>query len=47
MEEEREEQEELVDDGKVHFPISGLIVIGIISLLMAICLVVILVVRNN
>ena len=45
-EEVQEVEENLVDDGKVHFPVAGLIIIGTISLLMIICFVIILVVRK-
>ena len=43
MEEERQEVEEIKDDGKVHFPVAGFIVIGVISVLMMICFIVLLV----
>ena len=44
---EKEEQEELVDDGKIHFPISGIIVIGVIVVLMVVCITSILVFRGK
>ena len=49
MEEEKkveEEKEELKDDGRIHFPISGLFVIGGIIILMIVCIVLIFVFRK-
>lgn len=45
MEEERKEIEEVdaeepADDGKIHFPLSGIIIIGTITLLMIVCIIV-------
>ena len=40
------EEEELEDDGKIHFPKSGLFLIGGIIFLMIICIVLILVLRK-
>lgn len=33
--------EELEDDGKIHFPLAGLIIVGVIVLAMVICLIII------
>lgn len=41
MNEELEEKEELKDDHKIHFPVAGLIVIGVLILAMIVCIIVI------
>ena len=49
MEEENKElaeEQELVDDGKVHFPKLGFVIIGVLAALMVACIVLILVFRK-
>lgn len=46
VEEIQDNQKEIVDDGKIHFPISGVfIIIGLVTL-MIICVILILVFRK-
>ena len=45
-EEKKEEIEELKDDGKIHFPLSGLFIVGGIIILMIVCIVLIFVFRK-
>lgn len=47
MEELEQEKEELKDDGKIHFPLSGLFLIGGIVLLMIACIVVLIILGNR
>ena len=47
MDEERKnEVEEIKDDGKIHFPLSGIFVIGGIIIFMIVCIVLIFVFRK-
>ena len=39
--------EELKDDGKIHFPMSGVFVIGGLVLLMVACIVVLIILGNR
>lgn len=41
MDEEKEIKEERNDDGKIHFPLSGLFIISGIILLMVVCIILI------
>ena len=43
---EKKEEEQLVDDGKIHFPKAGPIIIGVLLLLMIICVILIFVFRG-
>ena len=40
-------EEELKDDGKIHFPVGGFFLIGGIALLMIACIIVLIVLRNK
>ena len=39
--------EEIKDDGKIHFPVFGLVVVSVLIVLMIICVVVILLTRGK
>ena len=43
MDEEKktEIEEELKDDGKIHFPLAGIIIIGVLAIAMIVCLIII------
>lgn len=41
-----EQDEELKDDGKIHFPLMGLVISGVLIVLMIICIIVILATRK-
>ena len=49
MEEEKEVEqiEEIKDDGKIHFPISGIIISGVLLLIIIALVVVILILRGQ